>query len=109
MVSNLYVEAFEERVLCSSTTCNNPKLWLRYVDDAFVLLAHGLSTLEEFHSHLNTQHPSIPFTRVEESKGKIPILDIMVQKKGASVKTTVYRKPTNTDTYVRALHFSSPL
>ena len=32
----------------------------------FVMWPHGLSSLEEFHSHLNQQHPSIQFMREEE-------------------------------------------
>ena len=102
MVANLYKEAFEERVLSSFTLI--PKLWLRYVDDTFKVWPHGQSTLDKFHSHLNAQHPSIQFTREEESNGKIPFLDTMVEREGTSVTTTVYRKPTHTDRY---LHFTS--
>ena len=102
VVANLYMEAFEERALSSSTL--TPKLWLRYIDDTFVVWPHGLSSLEEFHSHLNKQHPSIQFTREEESKCKIPFLDTMVERKERTVTTTVYRKPTHTDRY---LHFLS--
>lgn len=64
---------------------------------------HGLSSLEEFHSYLNQQHPSIQFMR-EESDRRIPFLDIMEERKEGSVTTTVYRKPTHTDRY---LHFLS--
>ena len=102
VVANLYMEAFEERALSSSTLI--PKLWLRYVDDTFVVWPHGRGTLDEFHSHLNVQHPSMQFAREEESGGKIPFLDVMVERKGASVITTVCRKPNHTDRY---LHFTS--
>ena len=81
-----------------------PKLWFRYVDDTFMVWPHDQSSLEEFHSHLNQQHPSIQFTREEESERRIPFLDAMVERREGSVTTTVYRKPTHTDRY---LHYSS--
>ena len=93
VVANLYMEAFEERALSSSTL--TPKLWLRYVDDTFVVWPHGLSSLEEFHSHLNQQHPSIQFTREDESECKILFLDTMVERRERSVTTA--NPPTQID------------
>lgn len=102
VVANLYVEAFEERALSSSTLL--PRLWLRYVDDTFVIWPHGRNTLSEFHSHLNDQQPAIQFTMEEEEEGRIPFLDTMVERKGTSLSITIYRKPTHTDRY---LHYTS--
>lgn len=89
MVANVYMEVFEEQALSSSTLI--PKLWLRYryVDDTFVVWQHGPSSLDKFHQHkfhqhLNAQHPSIQFTEEEESGGKIPFLDVMVERIGAA-------------------------
>ena len=56
-VVNLYMEAFEERALESAVLC--PRVWLRYVDDTFVLWPHGEDELDAFNNCLNTQHPSI--------------------------------------------------
>ena len=102
VVANLYIEAFENRALSSSTLV--PKLWLRYVDDTFVVWQHGRNTLDDFHLLLNSQHPSIQFTREEESEGRIPFLDASVERGEGKITTTVYRKPTHTDRY---LHFTS--
>ena len=81
-----------------------PKLWLRYVDDTFVLWPHGQKRLEEFHDHLNKHHHKIQFTREEESNNHISFLDVSVTKKDGTFETTVYRKLTHTDRYT---HFSS--
>ena len=51
VVANLFMEAFEERALESATL--KPRLWVRYVDDTFVLWPHGEDELEKFHLHLN--------------------------------------------------------
>ena len=102
MVANLYMEAFDKRALSSFILV--PQLWLRYVDDTFVIWQHGLNTLDDFHLHLNAQHPSIQFTREVESEGRIPFLDANVERREGSIITTVYRKPTHTDRY---LNFTS--
>ena len=40
----------------------------------------------------------------EETKGKLPFFDTLVERKGTSVSTTVYRKPTHTS---RHIYFTS--
>ena len=95
IVANLYMESFEERALMSVTL--QPKMWLRYVDDTFAIWPHGREELQRFHIHLNTQHPAIQFTMEEESEERIPFLDVMVERRGSHVRTSVYSKPTNTD------------
>ena len=95
VVANLYMEAFEGVITLT------PKLWLRYVDDTFVIWSHSSSSLEKFHSHLNAQNPSIQFTMEEESEGRVSFLDVMVERGGDSkITTTIYRKPTHTDRYL---------
>lgn len=47
------MEAFEERALRSFPL--QPKLWLKYADDTFVVPSHSTEALGDFHKHLNTQ------------------------------------------------------
>ena len=79
MVANLYVEDLEERAL--NTTILWPKMWIRYVDDTFVIWPHGSTELEKFLQHLNRQNTSIQFM-IEGEKEKIPFLDILVSREG---------------------------
>ena len=71
VVAHIYMEKFEEDALSSGFTefidITTPGLWRRYVDDMFVLLIHDTDKLEQFHNHLNQQHPQIQFTREEET------------------------------------------
>ena len=71
-------------------------MWVRYMDDMFVLWPHGEDKLETFHYHLNSQHPSIQFTMEKESEGKISFLDVHIQKEEGKL-SMVYRKNTHTD------------
>ena len=97
IVANLYMEAFESRAL--ETAILKPKLWLRYVDDIFAILRYGEEPLNTLHDHLNSQHPAIQFTVEQEVDGRIPLLDILVERKDTSVHTSVFRK-THTDRYI---------
>ena len=96
VVANLFMEHLEE-----NTTALRPKMWIRYVDDTFVIWPHGNAELKEFHRHLNHQNTSIQFTIEEEKEEKIPFLDVLVRRQGNKLQTSVYRKPTHTDRYIQ--------
>lgn len=102
IVVNLYMENFEQRAL--ETYSLTPKVWIRYVDDTFVVWPHGEEALNGFQTHLNGQHPSIQFTREDEREDKLPFLDVLVKRSGKRIKTSVYRKVTHTDRYI---HYTS--
>ncbi|CAH8666661.1 unnamed protein product [Dicrocoelium dendriticum] len=73
-----------------------PKLWIRYVDDTFVILKR--SKLEETHELINSVFDGTQFTREEENNEHLPFLDVLIRRTGAErLKTTVYRKSTHTD------------
>ncbi|KFD66818.1 LOW QUALITY PROTEIN: hypothetical protein M514_20962 [Trichuris suis] len=83
---------------CDSFT-GRVKLFKRYVDDIFAIVKKGHE--EAFLYHLNglfTEH--VKFTIEKEHGGRLPFLDALVIKDGHRLKTTVYRKPTNTDRYL---------
>ena len=48
--------------------------------------------LNEFHPHLNEQHPAIQFTREEEAENRIAFLDVLVNRVDNRASPTVYRK-----------------
>ena len=102
MIANIYMEGFEEEAL--NTATDQPSLWVRYVDDTFVIWPHGPDELENFHSHLNSLRKSIQFTMEKEHNNHLPFLDVLVTKEGRHMSTSIYRKETHTDQY---LHYES--
>ena len=97
VVANLYMEDFEEKALASAP--NPPYVWMRYVDDTFVVI-HEYN-IEEFTAHINSIDPNIQFTIDPEKNGSIPFLDTeILLNDDASINTKVYRKPTHTDQYL---------
>ena len=102
VVANIFMEEFEIEALRAAVI--RPKLWLRYVDDTFVIWNHGDKQLKDFLSFLIGRHGNIEFTMEKETNGSLPFLDVQVKKCMGSLDTFVFRKPTHTDRY---LHFTS--
>lgn len=108
IIANMYMQDFETRALESATL--KPRLWLRYVDDTFVIWPHGRSSLNTFLDHLNSVHPSIQFTMEVENNNILPFLDVAVRRKSDfSIGYSVYRKKTHTDRYLNARSHHHPL
>ena len=78
-------------------------MWLRFVDDTFVInkAEHSQNLLQ----HINSQDPHIQFTVEPTQHGSLPFLDTLVTiQPDNTLSTSVYRKPTHTDQY---LHWDS--
>eukprot|EP00061_Rhincodon_typus_P013946 g40648.t1 len=72
-----------------------PKLWIRYVDDTFIITKRN--KLEETHHLINNMFVGIKFTG-EENNNQFPFLDIRVEcMTNVKFQTSVYRKATHTD------------
>ena len=69
------------------------------MDDTFTALPRDL--VQQFLSHLNSIEPCIQFTAEEETEGKLPFLDVCLQREGnGSLTTSVFRKATHTNQYL---------
>ena len=97
VIANIYMEFIEDLAL--RTAQQTPTLWLRYVDDTFVLWNHG-ENITSFLTHLNSLRPSIQFTMEREKNSRLAFLDVEVHKTDIGFRTSVYRKPTDTGRYL---------
>ena len=98
IVANLYMEYFERKALITTST---PRLWMRYVDDTFVIQQEDKK--QTFLDHINKVDPAIKFA-VEDNQenGSIPFLDTLVKPEADnSSSITVYRKPMHIDQYLQ--------
>ena len=98
----LYMANFEQHAL--TTYRLRPKLWIRYIDDIFLIWQHGNQELELFVEFLNTINGTIRFT-CESDPEKLPFLDVtVIRGEDNKMDTTLYIKPTDAQAY---LHYSS--
>ena len=92
------MEHFEKKALSTAST---PRLWMRYVDDTFVIQQEGQK--KTFLEHINKVDPTIKFTvEVNQENGAIPFCDTPVKPEAENtLSITVYRKPTHTGQYLQ--------
>ena len=101
LIANIFMEEFEVKALRSFP--NPPSLWLRFVDNTFVIsmAEHSQDLLQ----HINNQDPHIQFTVEPTQQESLPFLDTLVTvQPDNTFSTSVYRKPSHTDQY---LHWDS--
>ena len=95
-ISSVIAEAVMQRLEETALQRIHPKLWVRYVDDTFVIIKQ--SDIDQVTSVLNSIFDGIQFTMEIEADSKLPFLDILVTRvSNGALETCVYRKKTNTD------------
>jgi hypothetical protein len=99
--ANLFMDQFEQRFLATQT--KKPIIWLRFIDDIFMVWLHSEESLFTFLENLNSFHPTIKFTSCH-SYTEVNFLDLTVINKDNTLITKNYHKPTDANTY---LHYKS--
>jgi hypothetical protein len=96
--ANIFMADFEEKWVYTHRL--QPKIWLRFIDDIFMIWDHGSETLTEFLNHLNSCHPTIKFTS-EQSNKSVTFLDTTVKiDSECRLYTDLYCKPTDSHNYL---------
>ena len=95
--ANLFMFELESKILENSDL--KPKLWLRYIDDIWMIWQHGERELLIFRDYINDIHPTIKFT-MEYSNQKMHFLDVMVTNNNGLLSTSLYTKPTDAHLYL---------
>ena len=101
--ANLFMGKFEKYLL--KIYYLKPKLWLRFIDDIFLVWTHGEHELNKFVEHTNSVHPTIKLT-CDYSSQSVNFLDtkVILDPNTKRLHTTLYTKPTDTRDF---LHFTS--
>ena len=86
------------------TTQKQPKIWLRFVDNIFMIWKEGKLELEKYLAALNSYHQTIKFTHTID-ENEIPFLDTVVYRSPTNrIYTRIFHKPTDQKYY---LHYHS--
>ena len=99
LLANIYIKYFEEMALGSTSL--KPSMWLRCVDDTFILWPHQ-EDVQILLDHVNSIRPSIQFTMEKEQDNKLPFLDVLVTRTEQGFRSSVYRKPTFSGKYLNS-------
>ena len=100
-LANLFMGHFEEKHVY--TYKSKPLLWVRFIDDIFMIWTHGRKELEDFTTHLNTVHQTIKFTSTVSEK-EISFLDTKILIEKNQIHTDLFTKPTDANNF---LHYNS--
>ena len=80
---------------------NHALLYVRYIDDLFIIWKGSEAELRKFLTEINTVHPSIKFDH-EYSKNSVNFLDTTVRVLGKKFATNLYTKPTDRRAYLHS-------
>ena len=97
VLANIYMEFFEEMALGSTSL--NPSMWIRYVDDTFILWPHQ-EDVQSLLDHVSSIRLSIQFTMEKALDNKLPFLDVLVTRTEQGFRSSVHSKPTFTGQYL---------
>ena len=96
LIANIFMCELERTIIPKMT--DKIQLWTRYVDDTFAFVKP--SEVESIHRALNAYDPRIQFTYEMETERKLPFLDVLIERNGSNLETSVYRKKTNNNLYM---------
>ena len=76
-----------------------PLIYLRFIDDIFLIWTGSKTDLEKILNELNAKHPSIKF-EYKISKERISFLDTNIYIKNNKLHTKIFRKKTDGQTFL---------
>ena len=109
-LANLFMGLWEEHFVYSH---DNPyrnmiTFYGRYIDDLVFLFSGTEQELTSFHRYLNNTNKNLKLS-IQYDLTQIDFLDLTIQKdKDGRINTTVFRKPTDRNTLLRADSFHPP-
>ena len=95
--ANLFMGVLEKQMLSSYK--HKPLVYLRYIDDIFMIWTDGEDSLNDFLAHCNNQNKNIQFEQTI-SNTSIPFLDVSVTLEGGKLTTDLYCKSTDKHQYL---------
>ena len=99
--ANMFMSEFEVKYIYPLIK-NKYLIYLRYIDDIFMVWIKSESELRKFMNEINQKHQSIKFDFMF-SKENIEFLDTLVYiDSNSRLQTTLYKKPTDCQNYLHA-------
>ena len=98
--ANIFMKYVEMQLI--DTSPKKPTLWLKLIDDIFMIWGHGKEALEDFKHLANNIHPTIKFAFINNEQEK-PFLDTIIYRENDNeTLTRLYHKPTDNKQYLHS-------
>ena len=95
--ANLFMDVLEKQMLSSYK--QKPLVYLRCIDDMFMIWTDGEDSLNDFLIHCNNQNKNIQFEQTI-SNNSMPFLNVSVTLEGGKLTTDLYCKSTDKHQYL---------
>ena len=96
--ANIFMKYVEIQLI--ETSPKKPTLWLRFMDDIFMIWGHGKQALEDFKHLSHDIHPTIKFA-FNNCETEIAFLDTIIYRgKDNQILTRLYHKPNDNKQYL---------
>ena len=93
--ANIFMTKIEQHILQHAPNQAYPLVWLRFIDDIFIIWPHNLTLLTEFSEYINTIHNTIKF-EITYSQTAAHFLDTTIHLDPAGhLTSSLYQKPTD--------------
>jgi hypothetical protein len=100
ILSEIYLQFLENNVIYNILKTHNIAGYFRYVDDILVIYYNVKSNIHEVLNDFNQIALKLKFTIEEKIERKLNFLDITIRREQHHITTSIYRKPTTTDTII---------
>lgn len=98
MLSEIYIQDFEEKIVYSILNAHDIIAWYRYVDDIIVIYNPSIRNEHIVFRKLNSYNKKLKFTIERENNRTLNFVDVKIILNGDKIITDVYRKPTANNT-----------
>lgn len=100
--ANIFMSNFEEEHIIHHPQWHHfIRVWMRYIDDIFVIWHGDRESLDTFFAFLNQIHHSIKFS-MEGGENTVHFLDTLITLEAGQLSVDLYVKPTDRNSFLQA-------
>ena len=100
IIAEIFLQRTENSRLAHLAQKHRIVNYFRYVDDILLIFDPNYTNIQAILNDFNTIHPKLHFTAQMEVNITLNYLDISIHRISTNLKTSIYRKPTFTDTII---------
>jgi len=100
LIAEFFLQNLEDTHLTHLRNKHDITAYFLYVDDILIIYDSRHTDIKNIQEDFNTLHPNMKFTAEPESNNQINFLDITIHKTPTKWATSIYRKPSFTDSII---------